>query len=324
MEIIRPLFEVLCMTDHPELPYQYSKDPRLLIEAAGRICYKSSDAITKDSADKFVEARKKEGHLTMMEHSWQARGYVWTTTSFTPAMGNWSKYLYISDRVFRDSNDKGNMYLVICGNTRAFEEAEKEQPWLLENPFIFLSEKELYKHATEGATNEPQLLRASVRLINDRGVSHETVRHRPPAICQESTRYVNYLKKGAQFLLPPWVDRRNFHWKSLFNKAKRADLIWLFACWLSEKLYNALLKHGWVPQKARSVLINSLKTEMVVTATFAEWQHIFRQRALGLTGKPHPQMEELMIPLQKEFAHMEPFFFSDWVLRSSLKNESGD
>ena len=40
----------------------------------------------------------------------------------------------------------------------------------------------------------------TVRFINDRGVSHEEVRHRLSSFSQESTRYCNYSKKGMQYV----------------------------------------------------------------------------------------------------------------------------
>ena len=74
----------------------------------------------------------------------------------------------------------------------------------------------------------------------------------------------------------------------------------------AEKDYLRLLKNGWTPQQARSVLPNSLKTEIVVTANLREWQHIMRLR----TDKAaHPQMREISLPLQEEFKQKYPLLF---------------
>jgi thymidylate synthase (FAD) len=71
------------------------------------------------------------------------------------------------------------------------------------------------------------------------------------------------------------------------------------------------LAYGGSPQEARSVLPNSLKTEIVMTANLREWRHFFFFFPLGITGKPHPQMLELTIPLLKEFAELNSVIFGD-------------
>lgn len=146
---------------------------------------------------------------------------------------------------------------------------------------------------------------ATVKFITDRGVTHELVRHRTGiAFGQESTRYVNYGGDDIQFIRPVW-------YKNNKDSIPSPDVIWEFACGSSEDNYKVLLQLGWQPEHARSVLPNSLKTEIVVTANFREWRHIFKLRAIGTTGKPHPQMQALMIPVLKEFASIHPALFGD-------------
>lgn len=67
-------------------------------------------------------------------------------------------------------------------------------------------------------------------------------------------------------------------------------------------------------QEARAVLPNSLKTEIVVTANLREWRNIFKLRAVGVTGKPHPQMLEVMVPLLEEVKKQIPVVFDDLVI----------
>jgi hypothetical protein len=301
MEIIRPSFQILAMTGHPELPYQYQPNPELLIEAAGRTCYKSEDKITEGSAKDFVAMAQEKKHLTVLEHSWEVRRYP--TGLMTPLQysGNWSKYLHISE--FTDSGKE----LTIAGSTRAFNEAKTNKKELEEYAYFDLQEKEIRLYSQE--FNEPFLMAATVRFICDRGASHEIVRHRPPGISQESTRYVNYSKKGMQFIQPCWWDESSEYAKNL----------WIFQMQDSERRYNELIKEGWIPQRARAVLPNSLKTELVLTAPLSEWQHIFRQRALSLMGKAHEQMEEVMIPTWETFKKLEPQFFGEEVLNDKKK-----
>ena len=122
----------------------------------------------------------------------------------------------------------------------------------------------------------------------DRGVSHEFVRHRPCSFAQESTRYCNYSqdKFGNEItVIEPcyWPDHDSPQYK-----------LWKSACESAESSYFELLGGGATAQEARSVLPNSLKTELVITATEQEWQHIANLRYHGTTGAPHPQMKEVM------------------------------
>jgi len=149
----------------------------------------------------------------------------------------------------------------------------------------------------------------TVRFVIDRGVSHELVRHRLCAFSQESTRYCNY-GGGVTFVIPSWVaiepGEYNDYANALKSSYMNADGMWFNSLRDQELRYISLLTDGWTPQQARSVLPNSLKTEIVVTANFREWQHIFSLRC----GKAaHPQMREVMIPLSQEMHKRIPEVF---------------
>lgn len=139
----------------------------------------------------------------------------------------------------------------------------------------------------------------SVRFIFDRGVSHEMVRHRIASYSQESTRYCNYSKDKYDNSITV-IDIKN-HFKS--HEGLR---IWEEAMQSAEGAYLALLEQGESPQIARSVLPNSLKTEIVVTANLREWITIFTQRT---SKAAHPQMREVMIPLLADLANQIPAIF---------------
>lgn len=148
----------------------------------------------------------------------------------------------------------------------------------------------------------------SVRFVCDRGVSHELVRHRIASFSQESTRYVNYGKKGATFILPSWVTDlpEGEYTGHVPSGVSLGSQLWFNAMLQAEINYNLLLNQGWKPEHARSVLPNSLKTEVVVTANLREWRHIFKLRT---SSAAHPQMRELMVPLQAQFAQTLPELF---------------
>lgn len=149
---------------------------------------------------------------------------------------------------------------------------------------------EIMKHVTH-----------TVRFVCDRGVSHELVRHRPCSFAQESTRYCNYSqdKFGEEItVIKPlffeqWTDETQSCQTEVYWN-------WFRSCEYAEKNYFNLLKLGATPQEARSVLPNSLKTEIIMTANETEWQHIVNLRAKGTTGAPHPQMVEIMQPWYEE------------------------
>ncbi|MPM08412.1 Flavin-dependent thymidylate synthase [bioreactor metagenome] len=138
----------------------------------------------------------------------------------------------------------------------------------------------------------------TVRFICDRGVSHELVRHRLASFSQESTRYCNYGKSDEITVIKPcfWAED-NF-----------AYMAWKNSCEQAERAYLDMLFASNSPQEARSVLPNSLKTEVVVTANLREWRTIFKQRT---TKAAHPQMRELMIPLLAELKELIPAVFDD-------------
>lgn len=141
----------------------------------------------------------------------------------------------------------------------------------------------------------------SAIFICDRGVSHEIVRHRVASYCQESTRYCNYsadrFENEITFIKPCF-------WEQDSNK--RA--IWWGMCQCAEMAYFDLLQEGATPQEARSVLPNSLKTQLMMTANIREWRHFFKLRC---AKDAHPQMREVALMLYKEAVERYPVLFED-------------
>jgi len=142
---------------------------------------------------------------------------------------------------------------------------------------------------------------ATVRFVCDRGVSHEIVRHRIASYSQESTRYCNYAKDkfGNEITV---IDPR----PHMDHPGEFA--VWKSAMEDAEKRYFVLIEMGVKPQMARSVLPNSLKTEIVMSANPREWRHFFTMRA---AAPAHPQMRELACPLLREFRERVPVLFDD-------------
>ena len=148
----------------------------------------------------------------------------------------------------------------------------------------------------------------TVKFVVDRGISHELVRHRLASFAQESTRYCNYSKDdfGSEitFIIPEYLEYKSEGWN-----------IWKESMKQAEDAYFKMLDFGLSPQQTRAVLPNSLKTEVVMTANLREWRHFFKLRALGTTGKPHPQMLEVTVPLLEDMKNLIPVVFDDLVVK---------
>lgn len=143
----------------------------------------------------------------------------------------------------------------------------------------------------------------TIRFVCDRGVSHELVRHRVASFSQESTRYCNYgddEKFGGEIttIIPIGLERCGEYAVNAWREAMQA----------CEACYMLMLRSGCPPQLARSVLPNSLKTEVVMTANLREWHHVLSLRAHKAA---HPDMQRLMRPVLADFRQHLPEIFDD-------------
>jgi thymidylate synthase (FAD) len=141
----------------------------------------------------------------------------------------------------------------------------------------------------------------TVRFICDRGVTHELVRHRIASYSQESTRYCNYSQDK-------FGNELTFIKPCFWNEDDEAYKIWLDSMQSIEDSYNKLIAAGAKPEEARSILPNSLKTEIVVTMNMRQWRHYFRLRCAKAA---HPQIREISIALLKELKEKLPVLFND-------------
>ena len=141
--------------------------------------------------------------------------------------------------------------------------------------------------------------KVSVRIICDRGVTHELVRHRIASYSQESTRYCNYSRdkfgNELTFIKPLFWEESSEEYRLWYKNMKN-----------TEETYNKLISLGAKPQEARSILPNSLKTEIIVTMNLREWRHFFKLRT---SEKAHPQMREVACAILTEFQKRIPVIF---------------
>ena len=301
MRLIKPSYEIWQQPSGLEGVYKQ-------IERVGRVCYKSEDKITEDSAKLFVNRMIKSGHGAMLEHGTVYLKITYKDTNFTTLCMFYGKNKY---SVLNHSED--NKIYYITTNYRV----------LVENNHL----SDL-KYLCE--PSEFHEKRVTVHFVCDRGVSHEFVRHRVMSFAQESTRYCNYSKdkfgNELTFIIPCWcndipdnlqlkdnieVDRFVWGTDNLANAAIENKIVkrkvskftqrFLYEMIGGEDTYIGLIAAGYKPQEARAILPNALKTELVMTGFVSDWEHFFSLRALGTTGVPHPQAKELAEPLMKEF-----------------------
>ena len=277
-------------------------DPIKKIEKCGRVCYKSENKITEDSAEKFVANIIKRGHEAVLEHA----SFIFQV-SYNVYEDLREKVMFVENRYpvkmylrFTDSDG-----YVVSGNVRAWRDFFRFSgvpPYMNDfvesNPTLFPEFKSDFPFNLKGGKWSIRQISAnelvstyqrlvhedvSVKFICDRGVTHEIVRHRPASFCQESTRYCNYSNgkfEGEITVIKP----------CFFKENSTRYLNWFVACESAETAYNAILEDGGTPQEARDVLPNSLKTELIMTAPLMEWCHFFNLR---MSPAAHPQMQEV-------------------------------
>lgn len=300
MKLIKPFFDII--EQPPGLEGIYK-----IIEIAGRTCYKSSDKITNDSADKFVEMLIKRNHTAMLEH-----GTVYLKQHDS---------ILNTDRCIQKYID--NKYSIVNNDT-VYGIGQNTTFYITTNYRVLVENDWLEDLQYQCEPTEFHEKRISVRFTCDRGVSHEFVRHRVFSFAQESTRYCNYSKdkfgNELTFIIPCWLDLEEgsylcgneedytdidefyaIHVESDFRIEGRLNFshtMWLRAMDNAEKDYRQLIEKSWKPQQARSILPNSLKTELVMTGTVEQWKGFFKLRC---NADAHPQARELAQPLEQEF-----------------------
>lgn len=297
MELIDPKVELITETD-----------PFKKIEMAGRTCYKSEKNITDESAVKFYSNLVEHNHTAMLEHT----HFLFEVTDEKLYYKCCScKYLNCTDipvTTLHSDYEVTSYRQLVSGNLRAINECgiiELLETLLKYNKRLVYS-TEFLKHIENRSQYDVPNYSDKIRLVDlsdyenltqkellnhkyvtmrftcDRGVTHEIVRHRPFSFAQESTRYVNYAKNEMQFIKPADFD----NWET--DKQE----YFMIALSNAENVYNKMIsEYNAPPQEARALLPNAIKTEIVVTGNYAEWEHFFNLRYHGTTGKPHPDIK---------------------------------
>lgn len=273
MKIIKPNVELIVR------PEENKSNPLKFIERIGRVCYKSEDNITSDSAERFVDMIVRNGHTSVLEHLHIG---TYLPASLTEKYSVEKKLKYFHIEKLDDS------FYYIFGNVRAFLDLYNS---IQDSRFIVdvFKNNGISRILGMGYTDTCNEINIALpkfsgarpvtfRIVCDRGITHEIVRHRVQSFTQESTRYCNYSKDKfdgqVSFIMP----------KDISPEAEiEFERFYLEA----EDTYMNLLKMGISPQIARSVLPHGLKTEIYCTASFKDWKHFI---SLRKSNKAHPQV----------------------------------
>lgn len=135
----------------------------------------------------------------------------------------------------------------------------------------------------------------SVKVITDRAISHQVIRHRIASYTQESQRFCQYNDEIT--VIDPGFPKNSINWEFWYQSCKKAEIT-----------YIALLGRGVSPQKARKVLPNSTKTEIVITQNLRQWRHFFSVRC---AKDADPDMQALANMILKLFKDNVPVVFDD-------------
>lgn len=290
MKIQKPLYEIWLQQEGEAGIYKQ-------IERAGRVCYKSEDHATADSAKPFVERMIKSEHYAMLEH-----GTVYLTCPHGELP------LYLTNKFSRTHTQNGKDY--ITTNLRVLAENDSLQDLKYLTPYM----KGLHE------------LRITVHFTTQIAITREYNRHRANSMAEQSTRYCNYSKSkfGNEISInvPTWIaeqagpeldtaDISPDVFASLCKDVAEGNTEnwskfqhWLFANLASEFSYISMINMGCKPQEARVVLPLDCNTELVHTAFVSDWLHFFDLRAIGTTGAPHPDAQALALPLMEKFKDM--------------------
>ena len=269
-------------------------------ELPGRICYGSQDKIAPGTAEKFCKGLMKSNHGAPLEHGTDYLKVLKHSDCNALDKYRFNKYSKYAESV---------NYAYVTTNLRV----------LFENGWM--DDLQYWCEPTEYHEK-----RVQVRFTIDRFTGEEFLRHRVASFNRESTRYVLYTKDkfgggSIKYIIPVWMldetkmkeinDHKDLSitdfCEQVIEREEGNDnmtdvLVWMFALKACEWSYCTLTNDfGWQAQQARTVLPCAISSPLIKTAFVSDWVHFFNLRAIGTTGKPHPQAFELADPLMKEF-----------------------
>ena len=288
MKLIKQSFEFINQTDFSLVGIKKH------IERCARVSYKSEDKITDTSYEKFVNMLESRGHDRPLEFgtvylsrtSQKEDNMEWLDKY---AYNPWSKFSFGNGSTRINGELRNTVY--VTTNYRVI----KEHHW--EDDLQYLCEPTEYHHK-----------RYTVHMILDRGVMDEFRTHVGLSHLAESTRYVNYSKKkfGSEltFIKPCWLDDEKLKLYGPYHtviRDKSPESIFIANLNYVERDYLDLIKLGWTPQQARSVLPLSIKSELISCGFKDSWENFFYRRD---APDAHPMAQEIAKPMHQKFIEL--------------------
>jgi flavin-dependent thymidylate synthase len=304
------------------------------IEICGRTAYKSEDKITEDSARAFVLMLKKHGHLSVLEHSNAVLKIKSSEDSDNSlALQNLrrlnlnlvstlkERHAYHRTQIINEPHAA----LLVSGNFRAWLEtlqgSRKSEgacfellQWGIQRfyPNLFGPPEQKtssgdFRVSVANAEEQLMLLTENYasdlpififKIICDRGITHEIVRHRVLSFTQESTRYVNYKNKGMTLILPEELEP---YWNAATCDFREQNV--LIEKWLNRAAsifawYQEDIGRGRRPEIARDILPNLLKSEIFVSGRWSGWRHFISLRD---SKHAHPRIRHIAQKIREFF-----------------------
>ena len=288
MKLIKQSFEFINQTDFSLVGIKKH------IERCARVSYKSENKITDTSYEKFVNMLESRGHDRPLEFgtvylsrtSQKEDNMEWLDKY---AYNPWSKFSFGNGSTRINGELRNTVY--VTTNYRVI----KEHHW--EDDLQYLCEPTEYHHK-----------RYTVHMILDRGVMDEFRTHVGLSHLAESTRYVNYSKKkfGSEltFIKPCWLDDEKLNLYGPYHtviRDKSPESIFIANLNNVERDYLDLIKLGWTPQQARSVLPLSIKSELISCGFKDSWENFFYHRD---APDAHPMAQEIAKPMHQKFIEL--------------------
>lgn len=279
MKLIKQSFEFINQTDFSLVGIKKH------IERCARVSYKSEDKITDTSYEKFVNMLESRGHDRPLEFGTvyldiptknieRGAEYIYAVGKYS--LNPWSIKEEVKDHAYISTN-----YRVI-----------KDNHW--ESDLQYLCEPTEHHHA-----------RYTAHMILDRGVMDEFRTHVGLSHLAESTRYCNYSKdkfdNELTFIQPCWLNDEKLKLYGPYHivtRDKSPESIFIANLNNAEKDYLDLIKLGWTPQQARSVLPLGIKSELISCGFEDAWENFFKRRD---APDAHPMAQEIANPMHKEF-----------------------
>lgn len=286
MKLIKQSFEILEQKDFSLVGI------KKFIERCSRVCYKSENRITDTSYEKFVNMLESRGHDRPLEFGTVHLKLTLNALDLfqeTAVVSKMFNHQWIQWDIEEDSEDN-EYYAYMTTNYRYYLALLNEAPWL--SKYLDSNDNKFYPK------------RSTVHFIISRGIMDEFRTHVGLSHLAESTRYCNYSKdkfgNEVTFVIPSWCNSLVEGSKQEYSpfEINEDEVEFMNALQNAQNFYLSLLKMGWTPQQARSVIPLGVKSELISCGFEDAWTNFFMRRC---AKDAHPMAREIATKVRDEF-----------------------